>query len=69
MGNYNYIGMRFNPESANKIRDKLTELKLLQKEDSTERYSIFYFPVKEKDLNNWKDELNELVSQAIADSI
>ncbi len=68
MGNYNYIGIRFNPDSANSIKEKLIELNLLRKEESTDRYSIFYLPLEEKHIQDFKDDLDEIVSQAVSDS-
>ncbi len=68
MGKYNYIGIRFNPDSANSIKEKLFELNLLQKEDSTDKYSKFYLTLREKHLQDFRDDLDEIVSQAISDS-
>ncbi|MBA7545115.1 hypothetical protein ES705_37478 [subsurface metagenome] len=68
MGNYTYIGIRFNPNSANSVKEKLVELNLLRNEDSTDRYSIFFLPLEEKHLQDFRDEIDEIVSQAISDS-
>jgi len=68
MGNYNYIGIRFNLESATDIKNKLEELKLLRKEDTTERYTIFYIPIEEVHIEKNKNSLKKIINQAIADS-
>jgi len=68
MGNYNYIGIRFNQHSVNSIKEKLVELNLLRKEESTDRYSIFFLPLEEKHIQDFREHLDEIVSQAISDS-
>ncbi len=68
MGHYIYIGIRFKPDSANSIKEKLMELNLLRKEESSDRYSIFYLPLEEKHLQDFRDDLDEIISQAISDS-
>jgi len=68
MGNYNYIGMRFNLNSAISIKQKLEELNLFRKEYSTDRYSIFYISLEENHIKNNQIELKEIIIQTIADS-
>jgi len=68
MGNYNYIGIRFNADKVPFIRNKLIELNLLRSEENTEKYSILYLPLEERHLQDLKDDLKEVVNQAIIDS-
>lgn len=57
-----------NSDSAISIKEKLVGLNLLRKEDSTDRYSIFHLPLEEKHLQDFRDDLDEIVSQAISGS-
>jgi hypothetical protein len=68
MGNYNYIGIRFNPNTATSIKQKLEELDLLRKEEYTEKYSIFYIPLEENHIQNYEIQLRDIIHQAILDS-
>ena len=68
MGNYNYIGIRFNSESTVHIKNKLENLKLLQKEYATEKYTIFYIHLEEEHVQKYENSLKEIINQAIINS-
>ncbi len=68
MGNYNYIGMRFNPDTAKANKQKIEKFTSIQKEDNTDRYVIFYIPIGQDHLEKNLEEIIEILKQAISDS-